>query len=344
MNEKLLSSISVMFLLIMNVVSAFELPNDGVYEMEQATFFEKVFCQLGFKECFNTNEGLMVMKEKEKQVLNQQAILSAGLRNVDTESSYFNPYATIRDFKEGTKVGFCAMVKFEDPDNKCVATGFFGGAGSFNINGRDYSAPFIFNKKVGDVDRYCYVLTAKSADSPYVYSKVGFIASCGSSAYQGSKTFTYTANVIKAGQSCQAGWECSGDSIRYVNGDCSKQDLRTCDGGQVCGGGYPDAKCVPKPQEQSREVSSQEPQVPPSEGASVNGVCELGEGCDNADCVTTELCATPVGLGKSVSVNDPKLVKAEQKGFFQNYKESIILSSTTFLILIVIVIVIRRRR
>jgi len=43
MNEKLLSSISVMFLLIMNVVSAFELPNDGVYEMEQATFFEKVF-------------------------------------------------------------------------------------------------------------------------------------------------------------------------------------------------------------------------------------------------------------------------------------------------------------
>ena len=272
--------VTFLFLLSMPLVLAKDIPPDNVFELESATTIDKFYCKLGFKDCFITNVGVMVLKEREKPSISQQTILNAGLRE-GTDAGYFNPFETTKDFKEGAKIGFCAMVRFEDPESKCKATGFLGGGGKFTINDKDYTLTFIKKVNVGDVERYCYVLDAKADDSPYVYSKVGFIASCSQSAYQGSKDFEYKATVTKIGKTCSEGWECEGESIRYVNADCTKQSLRTCDSGKACSGSYPNAKCAPK----IVEVPEQEKFIIPNEDAVANNdVCENGEPEGSSDC------------------------------------------------------------
>ena len=331
MNKKLLSAMLVSFLLIMNVVSARELPAQGVYEMEQATLIDKLLCKVGLKDCFNTNEGVMIVKIPDASIITQQAILSAGLKAADTESIFYPSYTT-RDFKKGTKVGFCAMVKFEDVEGRCEGTRFHTGIAGFTLDGQRFTTNFNVDKKVGDVDRYCYVL---ALNEDMVYEKVDFRAGCKSGtriANQGELYVRYLATVTEAGKSCEIGWECAGDSIRYVNADCGRQDARSCPQSSLaCSGSYPDAKCVPR-KKPIVEV--------PTGSATINGVCEFGETCADIDCAKTKECL-PVETDKTKDLDDESVMK---KSFWQNYSETIIFSSVILLVLIVVVIIRVRRR
>ena len=296
----------------------------------------------------------MVFREVDKPIISQQAILGAGLKNVDLEGTNTpqNPYVNTRDFKVGTNIGFCATVKFEDPNDYCGPNKFTKATGVFTINNQDNRYVFSTSKKTGEADRFCYIVKAGESPNKYVYTNVKFSASCTSglsfveSKDQGSKSISYVANVVKAGQNCNTGWEClnSGTSIRYTNADCSRQDPITCNSGMMCSGSYPSAKCVPKPQEVvNTPAVVPEPtmsQSPPEEGISVNGVCEQGEDCSSADCVNNKaICPDPLGTG--IGDGNKGVFKPN---FFEDNQQNILITSIVLFIIIIVGIILYRRR